>query len=367
MIQNGLFYSFYRASILSFIILVLLKLIEAQFAYTDTFWKSFGTIFSRIFIFTHGVWFTADLLLKQYLALPSFLKQFLKPLIERTHKRSLKAFVNRLCLLLSLTLPIYLLLYVIVSKYHPFTVYDTYEFTSLRAIAFFFFFVPFLITLGDLKTQLDLINLQRLSEIQKERLLKKKEEQLFKAKLQPHFLFNTLNSIAALIRLSPEKAETLVSNLSDFFRKTLEISDKEFVPLSEELSIIQHLLDIENVRFGDRLVPIINVDETLLGVRIPSLLLQPLVENAVKHGVEKSIKPVKIILSISIENNMLHCSVEDSGKGADLSDIDTHRYGLKTTINRLRFYYGEHFIPVIETKPNEGFKISLKIPMEKTL
>ncbi|MFP8776972.1 sensor histidine kinase [Hydrogenophaga sp. RWCD_12] len=107
------------------------------------------------------------------------------------------------------------------------------------------------------------------------------------ARIRPHFLFNTLNSAIALVRAEPAKAETLLEDLSELFRHALA-DTKEDVPLRQELELAEHYLAIEQVRFGDRLKVEWNLDEKAAGARLPPLILQPLVENAVKHGVEPS-------------------------------------------------------------------------------
>lgn len=107
------------------------------------------------------------------------------------------------------------------------------------------------------------------------------------ARIRPHFLFNTLNSAIALVRAEPAKAEALLEDLSELFRAALADS-KQAVPLQQELALAEHYLAIEQVRFGDRLKVEWNIDEKAAGARLPPLILQPLVENAVKHGVEPS-------------------------------------------------------------------------------
>ena len=108
-----------------------------------------------------------------------------------------------------------------------------------------------------------------------------------RAQINPHFLFNSLNSIAALVRIHPEKAESVTEDLSDVFRYTLRASQKPLVSLKEEMEIIGLYLNIEMARFGDRLTVNINVPDELAHIQVPSLVLQPLVENAIKHGVSK--------------------------------------------------------------------------------
>ena len=113
-----------------------------------------------------------------------------------------------------------------------------------------------------------------------------KEAELFKLRqqLQPHFLFNSLNSINALIGIRPEEARKMVQQLSDFLRGTIKKEETQWVKLKEEMQYLQLYLDIEKVRFGNRLATVIEIDEATQQMKLPALLLQPIVENAIKFG-----------------------------------------------------------------------------------
>src|SRR5580692_11331453 len=120
-----------------------------------------------------------------------------------------------------------------------------------------------------------------------------KEAELFKLRQQlaPHFLFNSLNSISALIGSSPEQARTMIQHLSDFLRGNLRKEEQQWVPLSEELQYLQLYLEIEKVRFGHRLSTLIDHDEASLSMKLPPMLLQPIVENAIKFGLYDTTEP----------------------------------------------------------------------------
>lgn len=134
-----------------------------------------------------------------------------------------------------------------------------------------------------------------------------KDAELFKLRqqLQPHFLFNSLNSISALAGSQPEKARYMIQQLSDFLRGTLKKEDQEWVPLKEEIGYLQLYLDIEKVRFGHRLATAINMSDLAGEALIPPMILQPLVENAIKFGLYDTIEAVSISISASMQDQDL--------------------------------------------------------------
>lgn len=169
-----------------------------------------------------------------------------------------------------------------------------------------------------------------------------------KSQINPHFLFNSLNSIAALVRTAPEHAERVTEDLAELFRYSLASGKKASVPLQEELDIIMVYLNIEKARFGKRLHLSVDVDENSASAVVPSLLLQPLVENAVKHGVGKTHNPVQILVSARLEGaekgaTLLRIRVEDDGPGFDSTDpaiVLTRGVGLQNISDRLGSIYG---------------------------
>ncbi len=181
-----------------------------------------------------------------------------------------------------------------------------------------------------------------------------------KNQIQPHFLFNTHHSIIGLMmNEKSEEAIKMLTRLSDLLRRTLELGDQQFIPLKEELAIMDLFLDIHEVRFSDRLTVKKEIDEELMECLIPSMLLQPLVENALKHGISKSSTAGSLFISVTGNEN-IHVRIQDDGPGVNGS-IKTG-IGLMTTQNRLRHLYGERFtLETFNTKPN-GFAIELSFP-----
>lgn len=201
-------------------------------------------------------------------------------------------------------------------------------------------------------------------EINEQRLLSlktKAELEALRAKVNPHFLFNTLNSIASLIPVDPAKAEEMVQKLAHLLRFTLDASNHELMKLSDELQVIREYLAIEKIRLGERLSYEINLDEALANVMIPGLLLQPLVENSVKHGVAPTKSGGHI--SISCRNCDGHCRIEivDTGRGFEASEV-VEGFGLSGVKERLALHYGNDY--AFEMAANSGVRILLRIPLE---
>ena len=160
--------------------------------------------------------------------------------------------------------------------------------------------------------------------------------------INPHFLFNTLNSLSSLIlSQKTDVAERMLMNLSTFFRATLSADPTADVPLAEEIKLQRLYLDIEQIRFPDRLTVEIDVPDSLQSARVPVLILQPIVENAVKYGVAKSRKSVRVGIIASEEAGRLHIKVKDDGEAqADDDGEGGTGVGLKNVCDRLVARYG---------------------------
>lgn len=365
--EQGLFFSFSKLFILALGVTLSLKFLELQFVEIPNFYESTLAVFIRSLIFICSTWSFLHALLLNSDKLPKRWFHFVKNIyLSRDENFEFIHFIKRLFTSFLLTLPIYFLTYFLLEFLISLEQFDHFAFTINRALTFYFLFMPFLITVLDLKIQFQVARFLNNERLERERRIKEKDAQLFKAKLKPHFLFNTLNSIASLIRFSPKDAEVLVENLSDFFRSSLELSDKEFISIKEEINIIKNVLKIEKTRFGDRLNFSFLVSKNIEELEIPSLLIQPFVENTIKHGVEKSVNPVQISVEIKELNSMLDISISDNGSGCDLNSIN-FGHGIKTSFDRIKHYYGSTVIPKITTSPKNGFSVSLTIPIEKKL
>jgi len=174
------------------------------------------------------------------------------------------------------------------------------------------------------------------------------EAQLIRARLralemqlQPHFLFNTLNAISVLIQKNPDGARTMIGKLSDLLRVTLDRSSVQEVPLQEELKYLDCYLHIEQTRFEDRLTIQRDIDPQTLGAFVPTLLLQPIVENAMRHGVSHQPGPATVAIRAQKQNGFLRLQVEDTGPGLDETHSPAEGIGISNTRTRLRQLYGD--------------------------
>jgi two-component system, LytTR family, sensor kinase len=190
-----------------------------------------------------------------------------------------------------------------------------------------------------------------------------REAELFKLRqqLQPHFLFNSLNSINALIGIRPEEARRMVQQLSDFLRGTIKKEETQWVTLGEELQYLQLYLDIEKVRFGNRLETIVQGDEATQQMKLPALLLQPVVENAIKFGLYDTTGHTLITLQAQQLNNELVIRVSNPFDPETSSPKQGTGFGLKSVQRRLYLLFARNDLLVTEAKENI-FTTIIKIP-----
>ena len=189
-----------------------------------------------------------------------------------------------------------------------------------------------------------------------------KEAELFKLRqqLQPHFLFNSLNSINSLIGSRPKEARSMVSQLSDFLRGTMRRDEQNFISLKEEMEHLRLYLDIEQVRFGHRLKVEIDCDDQLQDWQIPPLILQPLLENAIKHGLYGTLDKLLIRLKCRLEDNYLALSISNPFE-KDQPERPGTGFGLTSVKRRLFLLFGRADLLQISVKENI-FKVKIKIP-----
>ena len=188
------------------------------------------------------------------------------------------------------------------------------------------------------------------------------ELKALKAQINPHFLFNSLNSISALTSIDPSRARDMCVLLGDFLRMTLGLGEKTVVRFSEELDLLQKYLAIEKVRFGDRLKMQENIQEDSKACLLPPLLLQPLVENAVKHGIASLPEGGNVRLSAERQNGRLAIVVENSWD-PDAPPRRSGGLGLKNVQQRLEARYGKEASVRVNTE-GDLFQVSLSLPAE---
>ena len=188
--------------------------------------------------------------------------------------------------------------------------------------------------------------------------------------INPHFLFNTLNALSTLVlRARTDEAERMIANLAAFFRASLTGDPTEDVPLSEEIRMQQLYLDIEKVRFPDRLLACFEIAPEAAGAFVPGLILQPLVENAIKYGVSRSSRPVTVTIRAHGEADRLHLTVEDDGGAGDepaATPADGHGVGLRNVCDRLAARFAGAAECHYGARPGGGFRVDLVLPLRQT-
>ena len=197
-------------------------------------------------------------------------------------------------------------------------------------------------------------------EAKLESLVKETELKMLRSQINPHFLFNSLNSISSLTITDPEKARDMVIKLSDFMRYALSRKDEQPVSFSSELDNLRLYLDIEKVRFGERLAIEEHIDSECLEVKIPVMLLQPLYENAVKHGVYESTEIVKIVTTASLKDGYLLLTISNNYENGTSSAKGTGT-GLINVTRRLELFYGNK-ASISTEKQNGIFTLKIYMP-----
>ena len=189
--------------------------------------------------------------------------------------------------------------------------------------------------------------------------------QALKMQIHPHFLFNTLNSISALLHKDVEAADRMIARLGDFLRLTLKRSKAETIDFEQELEFLKCYLDIEHIRFQDRLTVEMDIDPQTLKIPVPNLILQPIVENAVRHGIARQTDPGRITIRARQKNNRLIMQIEDNGPGLKTSaNGNVSGIGLSNTRARLEQVYGEDFSFQIANSNGRGVKVTVDIPAQ---
>ena len=209
---------------------------------------------------------------------------------------------------------------------------------------------------------------QRFKRSEAENQAKMAKLKFLSYQLNPHFLFNTLNSIYSLIESdTPDDAKNMVSQLSGFLRSSLKHGDDFLIPLQEEIETLVRYLDIEKTRFGDRLKLQLDVDDAVLETVIPLFILQPLVENSIKHAISQTLDQGVIRVSAHHDGDYLHLVVEDSGR--ETVRVDHRRsgragIGLKNTQERLSVIYDDDYQFKTTDSDLGGYRVDIKLPLQ---
>jgi LytS/YehU family sensor histidine kinase len=192
--------------------------------------------------------------------------------------------------------------------------------------------------------------------------------QVLKMQLHPHFLFNTLNAISALLHKDAESADVMIARLGELLRTTLENVGTQEIPLRQELEFIQPYLEIEKARLGDRLHVEMHIDPEAMDAAVPNLVLQPIVENAIRHGIAPYAEKGRIDIRAHRENGILRMEVEDNGPGLSLEQQVNFRpgVGITNTRARLQQLYGPDHQFEMKNGASRGFTVTLVIPARES-
>jgi signal transduction histidine kinase len=207
---------------------------------------------------------------------------------------------------------------------------------------------------------------EAMKSLELERQLSAAQLRALQMQLEPHFLFNTLNAITTLVELGrQEQAVEMLGHLNTILKSTLKRTAPEKVPLSEELEIVENYLAIEQVRFADRLRIEITVEPSALDSLVPCFLLQPIVENAIRHGIAHCESNGLVVASARRDGEVLRLSVRDSGVGLNGQTKTGNGIGLKNTRERLAHFYQGAFDMKALPLPMGGFEVAIAIPYER--
>jgi len=206
----------------------------------------------------------------------------------------------------------------------------------------------------------------RVREERLRELAARSELKALKAQINPHFLFNALNSISALISSDPDAAQQTLERLAGIFRGTLLASEKGSVPFRKEMELVDAYLDVERARFGRRLSVEQSIDPGARDVPVPPLILQPVVENAVRHGISPTVEGGTVRIDAKLVDGALRIVVQDDGEGTGLIDLEemlAEGYGLRNVRDRLATRFGEGEWFKFESSRETGTRVELVLPL----
>lgn len=209
---------------------------------------------------------------------------------------------------------------------------------------------------------------QQVSTAQLEHLASKARLENLRAQLNPHFMFNALNTISAYVERSPKSSQRMLQELREVLRLSLEHSDAQEIPLMQEIAFIEHYLNIQKARFEERFRAVIRIEPDVRSALVPTFILQPLVENAVLHGVARDLDAGKVEVSAWCENQRVHLLVRDDGPGLPKGWDPEHTtgIGIANTRERLRLLYGDRDQTFeMGSAQGEGVTVELSLPFHE--
>jgi two-component system LytT family sensor kinase len=212
----------------------------------------------------------------------------------------------------------------------------------------------------------DQIRDRKVRTAELERLLAQSRLEMLRTQLHPHFLFNALNAISAHVESAPRTARWMLEQLGDLLRLALDHAEDQVIPLQRELAFVDRYMKLQKIRYEDRLDVVLDVDPLALHALVPTFILQPLLENAIRHGIATRSTPGQIEIQAWCEGERLHLSVRDDGPGL-APDWDLERgtgVGLSNTRERLRRLYGDDQSFHIEGPEGGGVQVDIRLPLQ---
>ncbi len=204
-----------------------------------------------------------------------------------------------------------------------------------------------------------------LLQVQLTQQLTNAKLEMLKAQLDPHFLFNTLHSISSLISQSPKKAQDMISYLGDLLREIIVVKHEDTIPVKRELVILKKYIEIMRIRFSDHLSISMDMEEDVQNALIPSLIIQPILENSIKHGYSANHTNLEIKIKVSKSKQKLTIQIENNGKILDKNKTENQGIGIKNSIERLKTLYKNQYSYTFKTlKSQKGVVTTIKIPLQ---
>jgi len=222
------------------------------------------------------------------------------------------------------------------------------------AIGYFFY------SKARIKISKEIIQQERINRLSSEKQALEANLRLLQAQIEPHFLFNTLSNVLSLIDTDPARGKSMLGDLIHYLRTSLSRTLPATTTLDQEMNIIKAYLNIQNVRMGERLRFSIELPDALREYPLPPMLLQPLIENAVKHGLEPAIEGGEIIIKVMEEDDFIRIEVQDTGNG--FSAYDTAGVGIANVRERISLLYGNKGQLILEANDPHGVKAIIEVP-----
>jgi two-component system, LytTR family, sensor kinase len=221
---------------------------------------------------------------------------------------------------------------------------------------------------GERLREMALVKEEQIKRLEAETVARDAQLKMLRYQINPHFLFNTLHSICALVKTGqPAKATGMINKLGRFLRSTLDYNPAHSVSLADEIDTIKLYLDIETVRFSDRLAITYHIEQEALAAQVPGLILQPLIENSIKYAIADSAEGGTIVVNARVLEQQLFLEVIDSGAAASTQPTDAlaHRgIGLRNTLERLQVLYDNRYSFNLEPQMPQGLRVTVCIPYE---